>query len=286
MKISPKNLTFKNIFLNLFKISLGGLAIYLIIQKVDLSKVSFYIQQTNVVFLLFAFLSFFFSKTFAALRINCYYRTIDLNLSEVLNFKLNLLSMFYNLFIPLVGGEGYKVYWIRQHYEASVKKTIWASLLDRISGLCVLLGFAFVTLQFTNIIAPFRSLFLIGFFILFTTYFIIHRSFFKTFHNAWWKVNAYSVLVQFLQITTVLFILMALGVTELIPDYLFIFLISCLAYILPFIAAREMAFVFGATTLGLDAELSLAISLFFYLALALTSLTGMYFVLFPKKMKA
>jgi hypothetical protein len=158
--------------------------------------------------------------------------------------------------------------------------------LDRVSGLCVLLGFAFVTLQFTNITLPFRLLFLIGIPILFAGYFIIHRYFFRTFHKAWWKVNAYSVLVQFLQITTIIFILMALGVTDLIPDYVFIFLISCLAYVLPFIAAREMAFVFGATSLGLDTELSLAISLFFYLALALTSLTGMFFVIFPKKLKA
>ncbi|MFT4660547.1 MAG: hypothetical protein ACI9N1_000357 [Flavobacteriales bacterium] len=112
MKDFPKQLTFKNVILNLFKVSIGVLAIYLIIQKVDLSKVRFYIQKANLMFLLLAFLSFFVSKKFAALRINCYYRTLDLNLSEIINFKLNLLGMFYNLFIPLVGGEGYKVYWI------------------------------------------------------------------------------------------------------------------------------------------------------------------------------
>ena len=105
------------------------------------------------------------------------------------------------------------------------------------------------------------------------------------YHLAWWKVNAYSILVQLLQLASAYFVLVALEVDQQITDYLFIFLLSCLAYVLPFVGGRELAFVFGADFLGLDKELSLAISLFFYLSLALTSLTGLIFLLFPALLK-
>jgi hypothetical protein len=42
-----------------------------------------------------------------------------------------------------------------------------------------------------------------------------------------------------------------------------------------------MAFVFGASFLGLDADLSLTVSLFFFLSMAITSLSGLFFFFFP-----
>lgn len=278
-------LTFKKVVINLLKLALGVLAIYIIVQKVDLQKVTFYIKQANWAFLFLAFLSFFVSKTIAALRINCYYRTQDLQLSEWLNFKLSLLGMFYNLFMPLIGGEGYKIYWLRRNYKTPTKKLIAASLLDRVSGLAVLLGLALLVLQFTSLSIPFKPLAVLAIFVLFGVYFLIHNWFFNSFQSAWWKVTGYSLIVQILQVTTTFFILLALNVDSHVMDYLFIFLLSCMAYVLPFIGAREMAFVFGATAMGLDPDLSLTISLFFYLALAITSLSGIYFLLFPKQLE-
>ena len=73
-------------------------------------------------------------------------------------------------------------------------------------------------------------------------------------------------------------ILLALAIPDQYTEYLFVFLLSCLAYVLPFIGAREMAFVFGASYLGLDTDISLAISLLFYFALAGASFLGLYFV--------
>jgi len=276
-----KRLTFKKVFGFLFKIGLSILAIYIISQKVGLQKVGFYIKQANWGFLLLAFLAFFVSKVVAAFRTNCYYRTQQLYLSEMLNLKLSLLAVFYNLFIPMIGGEGYKVYWLNRHCNTGLKNLAWAAFLDRISGVFALLCLAILILPFTMIPISYKSLALLAIPLMYTTFFFIHRLLFKSFHPAWWKVNAYSIIVQVLQVTCTFFIILALSMDHHIFDYLFVFLLSSLAFVLPFLGAREMAFVFGATYLGLNPDLSLTISLFFYLAMVVTSLSGLFYFMFP-----
>ena len=127
----PSRLTRKKLLITMLKLGLGTLAVYIIIQKVDLTRVGIYMKQVNWALLGLAFMGFFISKLFAALRINCYYRTQNLHLAEWLNIKLNLLAMFYSLFIPLVGGEGYRIYWLRKRYPAPLKALIWTLLVGQ-----------------------------------------------------------------------------------------------------------------------------------------------------------
>ena len=72
-----------------------------------------------------------------------------------------------------------------------------------------------------------------------------------------------------------------MGIQDNAVDYLFIFLLSTYAYVLPIIGAREMIFVYGAAYMGLDPELSLAIGIIFYISLSLNSLFGAYFLYKP-----
>jgi uncharacterized membrane protein YbhN (UPF0104 family) len=276
-----QKLSFKKVLIILIKIGLSILAFYIIYQKVAFEKVGFYIKQANWIFLFLAFLAFFVSKAIAALRINCYYRTQQLILPEILNLKLTLLAIFYNLFIPMVGGEGYRVYWLNQRSNTGIKPLISASFLDRISGLLVLLCLAILFFPFTGIALPFKTLVIMAIPVIYGVYFVVHRWLFQSFQPAWWKVTGYSILVQSLQITCTFFILLALNVNHQIVDYLFIFLLSSMAFVLPFMGAREMAFVFGASFLGLDADLSLTVSLFFFLSMAITSMSGLFFFFFP-----
>ncbi len=276
---------FKKFLAWFFKIGLTILAIYIILQKVDVQKVGIYLKHANWIFLLLAFATFFISKAVAALRTNCYYRTQQLFISETLNLKLSLLAIFYNLFIPMIGGEGYKVYWLKKNYNKSVKSLIWASFLDRLSGVAALLGLAILLLPFTSMLGAIKFLVLFGIPLVYLGFFIFHKLFFKSFHAAWNKTNYYSIIVQFLQLVCTFFIMMALNVDEHIIDYLFIFLLSSLAFVLPFIGAREMAFVFGASYLGLDPDLSLTISIFFYLSMVVTSLSGLFYFIFPSYLK-
>ena len=190
-----KKWSLKKIFINFLKLSLGGLAVYIIIQKVDIGQVGQYIKEAEWLFLILSALAFFISKVIAAFRVNCYYRTLKLNLSEYLNAKLTLLSMFYSLFIPMIGGEGFKVYWLHQKYKSPIKSLVWASLLDRVSGLAALVMLALIIFQLTMIDLPYKQLLLLGIPILYGLYYFIHKLAFRTFHLAWWKVNGYSILV-------------------------------------------------------------------------------------------
>lgn len=269
----------------MLKLGLGVLAVFLILRKVDLNKVYELSKDVNLMLLVCAFVSFFISKIFAAYRLNTYYKTQGVEISDRLSIKLNIYGMFYNLFIPLAGGEGFKIVWLKQRFDVRTKQLILTSLLDRVSGLVALLCLAFIFFPLTSLDLPYKALTIVLIPIMFGVYLFIHHRFFSSFKTGWLKVNLFSLAVQALQVLTSYFILLSLGVEENILNYLFIFLVSCMAYVLPFVGARELAFVYGATYFGLDEELSLTISLFFYLSMAITSLMGLYFLLYPKQLR-
>lgn len=282
---APERLTAKKVGINLLKLAMGVLAIYMIIRKVDEKLVFAYMSSVHVPLLLLAFLSFFVSKIFAAFRINRYYRTRDLQITDLHNYKLTLAAMFYNLFIPIVGGEGFKVIWLNKEYGTPVKGLIWASLLDRVSGLAMLVALFLLIMPFTALDIPYKNLSPLLIVLMFIVYFVVHRTFYRNYHPAWFSVNGFSLVMQLFQMLTVWLVLLSLGIEAQRVDYLFVFMVSSLAYMLPFMGARELTFVLGANALGLDPDLSLAISLFFYLTLAGNSLLGVYFMVYPNKLK-
>jgi len=265
----------------LLKLALSAVAVFIIINKVDFSKTLDYFGDANLFFLLLAGLSFFFSKVISAYRINAFYTTQELFLPQRLNLKLYFLGMFYNLFIPLVGGEGYKVFWLNKHYDAKVKKMVWVSLLDRLSGVVALTSLAALLFYFASFDSGYNWLSWILIPILYIGHYFFMRLFFNSYNGKWMLTSIHSLGVQLLQVATTFFILMSMGIEANTVDYLFVFLLSCFAYILPMIGAREMAFIFGAEYMGLDKDLSLAIGIIFYICLAINSLMGSYFLYKP-----
>lgn len=266
----------------LIKLLLSAGAIYLIIRKVNAQQVWHYMASANWLWLFAAFAVFFVSKAVSAVRLNLFFKQNNVRLTEKQNLFLYLLGMFYNLFVPLVGGEAYKIYFISTRQQIPVKKLVWASLLDRASGLLGLTAFALLYFTFSSFSYPYKQLAPL----LIPLGYILWHSFifllFKEYKSAVLRTNLLSLVVQGTQLLCSFCVLMALGVEQHMTDYLFIFLLSCYAYIVPVIGAREMAFVFGAKFMGLDMNLSLAISLFFYLSMAVTSLTGVVFLFFPQ----
>ena len=95
----------------LLKTAITAGILYLIFSKIKFGDVMEIISSSNLLYLFFAFLLFLFSKTVAAFRLNNFFRSIEVHISESYNFKLYLLGMFYNLFLPGgIGGDGYKIY--------------------------------------------------------------------------------------------------------------------------------------------------------------------------------
>ncbi len=194
--------------------------------------------------------------------------------------------MFYNLFIPLVGGEGYKAIWLKKRYPQNYKQLVGAAFLDRLSGMLFLSILSLVFILLSSLALRFNPLLIFAAIpILLIAHFLFTKLFFKSFRGAWLNSSALSLIIQILQVVCSFFIIKSLGLETDLFDYLFIFLLSTFAFVLPMLGAREMAFVFGAEVLGLNLEISLAISLLFYLCTAFNSLLGGYFLLFPQQLE-
>lgn len=275
----------KKILKQIIRISLSIAALWIISKKVDVVQAFEYLKNTNFILIVCSLLSFTISKILAAHRVNALYRTQGVFMSQWLNAKLTFLAMFYNLFIPLVGGEGYKSWWIHKKYNTPVKGLLWAALLDRGSGLASLGIVTLLVFQWSSFEFEYKllSLSLIPF--IYLGHWIVNYLFFKSFLPAWFQSSILSLLVQALQALTAFLVVLALGVEQLQIEYVFVFMLASFAYVVPIVGAREMAFVFGSKQLGLNMELSLAIGLLFYVALALSSLAGYWFVLFPKSLE-
>jgi uncharacterized membrane protein YbhN (UPF0104 family) len=75
-------------------------------------------------------------------------------------------------------------------------------------------------------------------------------------------------------------LLMGMGIAENYLAYLLVFLASSVATIIPItiggLGLRELVFLYGARYLGLDADISVAVSLLFFLITLVSSLPGIY----------
>jgi uncharacterized membrane protein YbhN (UPF0104 family) len=87
--------------------------------------------------------------------------------------------------------------------------------------------------------------------------------------------------VQTFQVLATMMILLAIGIENHWPEYLFVFLVSSIVYALPItiggMGSRELTFFYGAQFLSLDMDKSIAISLMFYILTAIMCLSGIYY---------
>ncbi len=113
----------KNIAQLTLKLIVTIAAVYIVVTKIDLQMLWLQIKDINLLWLLLAVAVFVVSKVIEALRLNNYYRTIGIHLSEWQNIRLYWLGLFYNLFLPGgISGDGYKVYWLKSKKDANLKK--------------------------------------------------------------------------------------------------------------------------------------------------------------------
>ena len=117
------------------------------------------------------------------------------------------------------------------------------------------------------------------------TCYLVFRRFFTYLLPVFWITNMQSLGVQLLQLFSALLILYSLKAGTDLEAYLFVFLVSSMVAVLPLtiggIGSREFTFMLGAQWLGLDPNLSIALSLLFYLLTVLVSLGGLIYSLGP-----
>jgi uncharacterized membrane protein YbhN (UPF0104 family) len=275
----------KGVLKVIFKVSVSALAIYVVIQKIDLVQTKEIIFHTHIGWLILALLAFNLSKIISSFRLNRFFRSFDLVLPELYNLKLYYVGMFYNLFLPGgIGGDGYKIYLLNKSHKTNLKHLISATLLDRISGMMaiiflVLLLALFVNLSFIGYWVKWVVAALL--IITYPVYYLVFRLVFKNFISAFKLTSLYSLGVQLAQLLCAYIILKSLFVSDLYIEYMILFLLSSIVAVLPFtiggIGARELVFIFGADYLFIDKNTAVAFSILFFLITAVSSFAGIFF---------
>ncbi len=266
------------------KLVISAVLVYFIFTKVNFNAIVDALKKSNPYYLVLALSFFALSKVIAAFRLNLYFHGIRVFLTQVSNLKLYFLGMFYNLFLPGgIGGDAYKGYLIRKQFDVPTKKVISVLVLDRLSGLALLFLYACALLLVmeNDKIASIKFLFAIAIPVSIALFWMLNRYFFSFVLPIFWKSFSYSALLQLAQLASVWFIMKALGIEMNQMAYLVIFLVSSIVSVLPLtiggIGSREVTFFYGATFLNLNENISVSISVVFFLITALISFIGIWY---------
>ncbi|MEO0333502.1 MAG: lysylphosphatidylglycerol synthase transmembrane domain-containing protein, partial [Bacteroidota bacterium] len=232
----------------LLKLLLSATALFFVFRKIDAQEALQTFLQASPLYFVLAFLAFNLSKIAAAWRFKAYLTALAIRISNRYNIELLYLGMFYNLFLPgSISGDGYKVYLLKQRFEVKTKNLIGATLLDRLSGLALLLVMAGAFLLFSSFssdIPYFNTGVIILTLLVIPGFYLFSRLLFPTLTNTFWLTTFWSVWVQAGQVLTAVLLLTSIGVESHYLDYLTLFMISSVVAVLPFtiggVGAREL----------------------------------------------
>ena len=265
------------------KILFSTAFLLLVLRKIHVRDLVDQFQKTNPGWILIALFFFVISKWISAIRLNHFFRNTGLHISESENTRLYWLGMYFNMFLPGgIGGDGYKIYILNRKFEIAVKKLFWAVFLDRVSGMVALVLLA-GALSLTIFKAPLIWVAVIG--VIAIGGFVYtwgYRRYFPAFLSSFYITNWQGLAVQFIQLVCAFCIIKAIGVDAHYKEYLLVFLVSSVVAIFPFtiggLGAREITFLYGSQFFGLDQQVAVTISLWFYLITLVVSLVGLVFV--------
>jgi uncharacterized membrane protein YbhN (UPF0104 family) len=277
--------TLKNQLKTALKILLTGGALYLVFQKIDTDNLLQLSKTLSWGWLVPAIALFVGSKVATAIRLNAYFANIHISLSFWENWRLYLIGMFYNLFLPGgIGGDGYKVYLLNNQFKTPVKELLKASLLDRLGGLIAILGLLFGILLVIELPLPLgnpgigKILFAVGAIGMIPGFWLLQKFLFSNFLPSFWQGIFWSIVGQLAQMAAVVCLLLALGVQDKFLAYQAVFLLSSIVAVLPLtiggVGARELVVVYAHSYAGIQETQAVAFSLLFFLISAAVSLSG------------
>lgn len=274
----------RKLLITLLKAAISLVLIYFILTKIDFKEVLKVLKSANGPWLSMALLLFILSKVLNSLRLNLYFHAIGVPLTQLSNLKLYLLGMFYNLFLPGgIGGDAYKGYAIKKKFEVRTKKVVGVLLLDRLSGMLLILMYACALASFLKM--PFFKgwewLFWAAIPLGILVFWYVNKHFFAYVLPVFLGSFGYSALLQAIQLGATFCIIKSLGITGNLLAYLFLFMMSSIVSVIPLtiggIGSREVTFLYGAQWLGLDENTAISISFVFFLITALVSFSGIVY---------
>lgn len=272
---------------NTFKVIVTFGALYWLYKNFKFDEFKQSLLSANYFYLFLAFVAYIISQLIASSRLNSFFKTIHLKLSEVYNIKLYWLGLLFNFFLPGgVGGDAYKVFFLKKKYDVSAQKLLSAVFFDRLSGLWAMAIFSAAFIVFMPRFAI-PNYITIGAVVVGTvSYLYILYLFFRPFAMRFLQTHIKALGVQGFQILTAILILLALNHSDKFSPHLLIFLLSSVVAIIPSILGaigiRDNAAIELATYLGVNAQLAGSITLIFYFISLITALPGLYLTFRPK----
>jgi uncharacterized membrane protein YbhN (UPF0104 family) len=262
--------------------------LYYVFSKIPISQVKTRLINANYWWMLAGVIFYFASMVASSWRLLSFFKSINLRLDPMFNFRLYLLGIFYNFLLPGgIGGDGYKIYLLNKTYKLPAKKVFWALFFDRLSGLWAI-GLIIVCLKIFIPQIPINfgipaGIFVVGSII----YYIVIRKFFSDFGKHFFKGHAKAILVQSLQVLTIIMVLLGQDFSGKFAPYLLAFLVSALAAVIPISigGARELVFQKSAGFFHIDAGLGIYLSISFFLISLIVALTGVYYLIRPDRLE-
>ncbi len=265
------------------KLAITAVCLWYVSKKIDWALTWQLLQQSNKWWLIAATVLFALSKVVSSYRLNIYFKSIGVHLSEKSNLKLYWLGMFYNLFLPGgIGGDAYKVILLNRQRKQSVKLLSASVLLDRVSGVIGLAILAAIYFALISTQKKYSTSLLACVIPALIVYYFFIKKIFPSFISAFTSTLLLGLLVQALQVLCAYCIMSSIQIVQHQSAYIFIFLLSSIVAILPFtiggLGAREVVFLWGSNLFLLDKHQSIYISILFYLITVLVSFVGLRWV--------
>ncbi|WP_423149165.1 lysylphosphatidylglycerol synthase transmembrane domain-containing protein [Rubrolithibacter danxiaensis] len=267
----------------ILKIGFTVFLLYLVSLKINFSDVKNLFLKSNPLFILLALLTYFLSQVVSSWRLLSFLSSIGLKLNFNFNFRLYLLGMFYNVFLPGgIGGDGYKIYLLRKKFQHPTKKIFLALFLDRVSGLWAI-GFICVALIILIPKLDISPILPIGALAAGTLiYYLILKKFFADYSKSFIKAHIKAGMAQSLQLLAVVFILLSQDFGGKFSPYLFSFLVSSIATIIPVsvggFGIREYVMTHASGVFNMNQNLAVFITITFSLLSTIAALPGIWFV--------
>ena len=263
----------------LLKLVVPVLCLWFVSGKIDWTSAREAFRSANPFWLGLAALAFVLSKIFAAIRLHIYFSDINVPIDQSSNLRLYWLGMFYNLFLPgAISGDAYKTILLKQWFQTPFKKSGAAVLLDRISGMVALVILLAV---YGMLVLPERwqmILLLLGAMGASLALYAVVRWWMRDFRRSFASTLLWGLAVQGMQVVCIYAVMQALDIAASESGYLFLFLLSSIASVLPLtiggLGIREIVFLQGSALLLLPESKAVVISLIFYLITLLCSLPG------------
>ncbi|MEM6801736.1 MAG: lysylphosphatidylglycerol synthase transmembrane domain-containing protein, partial [Bacteroidota bacterium] len=119
MKVAPKT---KNWLKAAAKILGSSLCLYYLFTQIAWEGIQEQLLAIHLPALILAIIFYMLSHFLSVKRLGLHFSAENIEISYVRNLRLYFLGMFYSLFLPgIIGGDGYKMYWLKNKKEVSLK---------------------------------------------------------------------------------------------------------------------------------------------------------------------